>query len=104
MNPNLTADENAILAIFKANAGGRCWLSRQWLEHETQAKGIGQRKLDRILRRFERDGILVSMPTQDRGAVYALAETEESLPSLKEHAYKSPHRGKVTVSVHLGDR
>ena len=58
-----------------------------------------QRSFDRTARRLEKWGLIVRMPTKDRGAVYALADTAKQLPFLKEFATSVKSRGEVAISM-----
>ena len=98
MNPNKA--EQALLRQFMLQCGGRAWLSRQLLESQLVHTGcMTQRTFDRTARKLEKWGLITSIPTKDRGAVYALLETAKQMPFLKESVTNTDTRGAVTISM-----
>lgn len=85
-----------MIRVFMEKASG-AWLTvraiRAYLE---ESRAITERTLFRVLRRLAKRGVLVNMPTQYRGALYALAPAREgSREVLREH----PVRGQLVIGV-----
>lgn len=92
--------DDLILAVFRKNAGGSAWLSRQWLEHELIGTGLmSQRKLDHRLRSLVKSKVLVSRGDHSTGAVWAMKEACDKDAFLAGFAEKGRRRGATSVAI-----
>lgn len=89
-------NEDAVIRVFSDEAPG-AWLTVQAIRaYLSKTRATTERTLYRVLRRLVKRGILVNTPTQDRGALYALAPArDESQDLVRGH----PVRGRLAVGV-----
>ncbi len=87
-------NEEAVIAVFQAKAKG-AWLTVQALRaYLSESRPMSERTLYRVLRRLAKRGILANTPTQDRGALYALAPVPKG---SREVVQANPARGQLAA-------